>query len=237
MTACYTPFVRPPRAFYSQTRNQTRNIMLFIWAFLYAISMVNALKFMLPAQNRLDREQRCIREFITKDTMVAVRGRTSGVPNDGQKMAVKIKDNKGNLYWSKENVLESFSAVFTPRQDVTVDICLGNTFQDGRSGSNMEREVDLDVEIGAYARDWDGIQASEKLKPAEVDLRRANDVAEEIQKELTYLRVREERLRDTNESTNRRVKNFFVLILLVFVGLGSWQIYYLRAYFRSKHII
>jgi hypothetical protein len=54
----------------------------------------------------------------------------------------------------------------------------------------------------------------------------------EVVAELDYLRVREQKLRDTNESTNERVKWFAFGTMGMLVGLGAWQIVYLRAYFR-----
>lgn len=94
------------------------------------------------------------------------------------------------------------------------------------------RHVELDVDIGADAKDWSGIQAAEKLKPVEVDLRRLEEVTEEIVNEMEYLRMREMKLRDTNESTNHRVKFFALGTMFTLVALGIWQVVYLRAYFR-----
>ena len=81
------------------------------------------------------------------------------------------------------------------------------------------------------------IQAGEKLKPVEAELKRVSEVASEIVAELDYLRGREIRLRDTNESTNERVKWFAIGTMGILMALGAWQIVYLRAYFRSKHLI
>lgn len=102
---------------------------------------------------------------------------------------------------------------------------------------NPVREIELDVEIGADARDWSSIQAQEKLKPIETDLRRIEEMVADIVTEMDYLRAREQRLRDTNESTNERVKWFAFGTMGMLVGLGAWQVVYLRAYFRSKHLI
>jgi hypothetical protein len=44
--------------------------------------------------------------------------------------------------------------------------------------------------------------------------------------------MREQKLRDTNESTNERVKWFSLGTMGVLVSLGGWQVVYLRAYFR-----
>jgi hypothetical protein len=94
------------------------------------------------------------------------------------------------------------------------------------------RSVELDVDIGADARDWAAIQAEEKLKPVEIELRRIEEVVGEIVKQMEYLRAREQKLRDTNESTNERVKWFAFAVMATLVGLGGWQVVYLRAYFR-----
>jgi len=49
---------------------------------------------------------------------------------------------------------------------------------------------------------------------------------------MDYLRIREQKLRDTNESTNTRVKWFGFMTTFLLIALWAWQIMYLRAYFR-----
>ncbi len=97
---------------------------------------------------------------------------------------------------------------------------------------NPTRHIELDIDIGADARDWSAIQAQEKLKPVETELRRIEELVGEIVGEMDYLRTREQKLRDTNESTNERVKWFAFGTMGMLVGLGAWQVVYLRAYFR-----
>lgn len=97
---------------------------------------------------------------------------------------------------------------------------------------NPSRHIELDIDIGADARDWSAIQAQEKLKPVETELRRIEELVSEIVNEMDYLRTREQKLRDTNESTNERVKWFAFGTMGMLVGLGAWQVVYLRAYFR-----
>lgn len=102
----------------------------------------------------------------------------------------------------------------------------------GHTGQQPSRHVELDVDIGADARDWSAVQAAEKLKPVETELRRIQESVNEIVNEMEYLRLREHKLRDTNESTNERVKWFAFGTMGMLVGLGAWQVVYLRAYFR-----
>ena len=99
-------------------------------------------------------------------------------------------------------------------------------------GESPSRHIELDIDIGADARDWSAIQAQEKLKPVETELRRIEELVGEIVGEMDYLRTREQKLRDTNESTNERVKWFAFGTMGMLVGLGAWQVVYLRAYFR-----
>lgn len=122
---------------------------------------------------------------------------------------------------------------FTAHDDAAFDVC----FENVASGSTGKRDIELNVEIGAQARDWNQVQAAEKLKPTEAELRRIEELTDEVQRELEYLKIRETRLRDTNESTNRRVKYFSLIVILALVSFGIWQMIYLRSYFKSKHII
>jgi hypothetical protein len=101
-----------------------------------------------------------------------------------------------------------------------------------RGHQEQSRHVELDIDIGADAKDWSAIQATEKLKPVEMELRRIEEMVGEIVTEMEYLRMREVKLRDTNESTNTRVKWFGFGTTFLLVALWGWQIMYLRAYFR-----
>jgi hypothetical protein len=103
---------------------------------------------------------------------------------------------------------------------------------EARGVKHPMRHVELDIDIGADAKDWSAVQATEKLKPVETELRRIEEMVAEIVAEMDYLRTREQKLRDTNESTNTRVKWFAFGTMGMLVALGAWQVVYLRAYFR-----
>jgi len=207
--------------------------------FLLTISLFSivsaALKFDIAAQQRGHR-QRCIRNFVAKDTLVVVTATVSGLKGDGQQVNIHIRDAVGNEYGRPRDVVGEARMAFTSHADSAFDVCFENNIQDGRH-AGLTRSVELDVDIGADARDWSAIQAAEKLKPVEIELRRIEEVVSEIVNQMEYLRSREQKLRDTNESTNERVKYFALAIMATLVGLGGWQVVYLRAYFRSKHLI
>lgn len=103
----------------------------------------------------------------------------------------------------------------------------------GESGMS----IDLDVDIGADAVDYNAIANQESLSGLETEMRKLEAVAQEILDGMSYLKKREEKMRGTNESTNSRVQNFASLTLLALVALGIWQMWHLRSFFRRKYLI
>lgn len=68
-------------------------------------------------------------------------------------------------------------------------------------------------------------------------MRKLEAVVKEIVEELAYLQGREMRMRDTNESTNARVKWFSIAIIAGIFALGAWQLLHLRSFFKRKYLI
>ncbi|KAG7665765.1 ERV25 [[Candida] subhashii] len=182
----------------------------------------------------------CIRDFVAENQMVVVNIKTDGRKGDGQRLDLKITDSVGNEYRNKKDILGEVKVAFTSHNNAAFDICFTN-YQEKKWGKNSRisfiRSIELDIESGAAARDWNALQATEKLKPIEIELRRIEGLTSEIVQELQYLKQREERMRDTNESTNSRVKWFSIIIIFSLIALGAWQVQYLRHYFKVKHII
>jgi len=200
--------------------------------------IANALKFDIEASSPGDRRgERCIRNFVAKDTLVVVTATIDGHKGDGMVVNMHIKDALGNEYGHPKDVVGEQRMAFTSHHDSSFDVCFENRFSGTRGVSNPTRHVELDIDIGADAKDWSAVQATEKLKPVETELRRIEELVAEIVAEMDYLRSREQKLRDTNESTNTRVKWFAFGTMGMLIALGAWQVFYLRAYFRSKHLI
>ena len=144
----------------------------------------------------------------------------------------QIKDAVGNDYARPRDVAGENRYAFTSHADSAFDVCFENILVATGDSMNPSRHVELDVDIGADAKDWSAIQSQEKLRPIEAELRRIEELVGEVSNEMEYLKTREQKLRDTNESTNERVKWFALGTMGMLVGLGAWQIVYLRAYFR-----
>lgn len=150
---------------------------------------------------------------------------------------VQIKDVLHNEHGRPRDVAGENRYAFTSHHDTAFDVCFENVRVPNHPTQNPHRSIELDIDIGADAKDWSAIQAQEKLKPVEAELKRIGESAQEVADEMEYLRHREIKLRDTNESTNERVKWFALGSMGLLLSLGVWQVIYLRAYFRSKHLI
>ena len=90
---------------------------------------------------------------------------------------------------------------------------------------------------GVEAKNYDGLGDAAKLKPLEGELKRLEDLSESIVQDFAHMRQREEEMRDTNESTNSRVLYFSIFSMCCLLALATWQVLYLRKYFKSKKLI
>jgi len=87
------------------------------------------------------------------------------------------------------------------------------------------------------AKSYEGFDEAAKLKPLELELKRLEDLSQSIVEDFSYMKTREEEMRDTNESTNSRVLYFSIFSMLCLLGLATWQVLYLRQYFKQKKLI
>lgn len=76
-------------------------------------------------------------------------------------------------------------------------LCRATAVQENQAHKYV-RAIDLDVDIGADAVDYNAIAKQESLSGLEVEMRKLEGVVKEIVDELNYLKRREARMRDTN---------------------------------------
>ncbi|CAG8571580.1 8624_t:CDS:10, partial [Diversispora eburnea] len=147
---------------------------------------------------------KCISQYVPTDTLVVVTIKIGTGYN--QKIDVEVTDNSDahNKYGQKRDLDEETRIAFTTHADADISICFVNILD--APNSQYHRTVDLDVDVGAEAIDYNQLVKSEKLKPMEAELRKLEQVVQEIVDEMEYLRSREARMRDTNVYTSCTLK-------------------------------
>ncbi|XP_014319550.1 transmembrane emp24 domain-containing protein 10 isoform X2 [Myotis lucifugus] len=145
---------------------------------------------------------------------------------------VEITDSAGHILYSKEDATKGKFAFTTEDYDM-FEVC----FESKGTGRLPDQLVILDMKHGVEAKNYEEIAKVEKLKPLEVELRRLEDLSESIVNDFAYMKKREEEMRDTNESTNTRVLYFSIFSMFCLIGLATWQVFYLRRFFKAKKLI
>ncbi|KAH9492899.1 Transmembrane emp24 domain-containing protein 10 [Bulinus truncatus] len=185
-----------------------------------------AIRFLLGSNQR-----KCLREEIHKNVLVTGEYE---VQENGQRADLTVTDSRGHILYSKEDAIKGRFAFTTEEYD-NFEVCFVSKPMGG--GVAADREVFLNLKHGIEAKNYEDIAKAEKLKPLEVELRRLEDLSKSIVDDFAYMRAREEQMRDTNESTHSRVMYFSLFSMLCLLGLATWQVLYLRRYFKAKKLI
>ncbi|CAD5119829.1 DgyrCDS8412 [Dimorphilus gyrociliatus] len=191
------------------------------------LTQITAIQFHLSPNVK-----KCLREEIHKNVTVIGEYELSHAP--GQKTNLHVTDSKGHTLYSKEEAEKGKFAFTTDDYDL-FEVCFETKMIGG--GHGQDREVYLSMKHGVEAKNYGDIARAEKLKPLEVELKRLEDLAESIVNDFAYMRAREEEMRGTNESTHSRVLYFSIFSMFCLLGLATWQVLYLRRFFKSKKLI
>ncbi|KAF4564619.1 vesicle coat component [Pleurotus pulmonarius] len=199
---------------------------------------VDAIKFSL--QSYRYPPTKCIWNTAHANTLVIVTANVG--PGEKQRVDIEIIDSseQKNVYLSKRDIKGETRLAITTHAEGEVGVCFKN-HQDPdvpyADSANLNRVIDLDVDIGADAVDYNAIANQESLSSLETEMRKLEGLTKEIVDELGYLKKREERFTDTNLSTNQRVQNFAMFSIFSFTALGVWMIFHMRAFFKRKYLI
>nr|XP_046222815.1 transmembrane emp24 domain-containing protein 10-like [Oncorhynchus gorbuscha] len=202
--------------------------LFILLTFTVLFDLTFSITFYLPVNLR-----KCLREEIHKDVLVTGEYEVSEQPN--AKNNLKITDSSGHILYSKEDASKGKFAFTTEDYDM-FEVCFESKSPLG-TGRVTDQLVNLDMKHGVEAKNYEEIAKVEKLKPLEVELRRLEDLSESIVNDFAYMKKREEEMRDTNESTNIRVLYFSIFSMCCLIGLATWQVFYLRRFFKAKKLI
>ena len=182
----------------------------------------------------LRKGEKCVADDISKDTLVILEydvldgsaGKT-GVSMLLRDPSEKYIKEDHNIDLSDKDV---HKVTFTATEEGYYTCCFYNN-------NDKTMRVMMDLKHGVEAKDYSDLAKKEHLAPVEQELRKMEDTIGEIHREMLYMRTREAAMRNTNESTNARVLYFSFFSIVVLCGMGTWQVMYLKKFFRAKKLI
>lgn len=176
--------------------------------------------------------RKCLREELGQNVLIAGEYDVSEIPN--QRVDYQITDSKNHILARGESISRGKFTFVTETFD-TVEICFISMVPNHIQA--RPHEVSLNAKQGVEAKNYEGMGEAAKLKPLEIELKKLEDLSSAVVQDFVEMRKREEEMRDTNESTNNRVLYFSVFSMMCLLGLATWQVLYLRNFFKTKKLI
>uniref|UniRef100_A0A1L8DUJ1 Putative emp24/gp25l/p24 family of membrane trafficking n=1 Tax=Nyssomyia neivai TaxID=330878 RepID=A0A1L8DUJ1_9DIPT len=191
------------------------------------ILSVHGIMFNLPPNT-----QKCLRDEMQPKQLVTGEYEVTDLP--GQKVDYVVRDSKGHILSQKDQIAHG-KFTFSSEHYETFEICFVSKVSPHQRG--MNHDVYLSIKKGVETKTYESYGEAAKLKPLEIDMKRLEDLSDSIVQDFAIMRKREEEMRDTNESTNSRVLFFSIFSMCCLLGLATWQVLYLRRYFKAKKLI
>lgn len=84
---------------------------------------------------------------------------------------------------------------------------------------------------------FDSAKTKEHLRPLQLLFKRAELTVSGVSKELDQVRMRENALRETSETTDARIQWFSIFSIVILMAVALWQVTFLKSFFRSKKLL
>ncbi|CAI2162322.1 12525_t:CDS:2 [Funneliformis geosporum] len=195
------------------------SFLVFVLTFLSVICLVTAHTITLPAHVK-----ECFFEDLHREDKMTITFQVG----DGGNLDVDfwISDPSDRIIESAQKQTTGTYSL-TATKDGRYTYCFSNEM------SNVsEKTVSFNVHGIVYMPD-DGSHTD----PLEKEIRELADGLAAIKDEQEYIVIREQRHRDTAESTNDRVKWWSIFQFFVLVGVCFWQVFYLKRFFEVKRVV
>ncbi|WPG99446.1 Hypothetical protein R9X50_00226000 [Acrodontium crateriforme] len=194
--------------------------ILLLLASLLAIS--NAHNIALKAHTR-----ECFFEELHKDDKMTVTfqvGDREGQGNSGNlEIDFTVLDPNGNYVVHRPNAANGDHS-FDSHMDGKYTYCFSN-----ERWSAHSKEVSFNVHGIVYISEEDAPQ-----DPLEKEVKLLSELLAQVKDEQAYIVVRERTHRNTAESTNGRVKWWSIFQLGTLIGVGFFQVWWLKRFFEVK---
>ncbi|KAF2102858.1 hypothetical protein NA57DRAFT_71843 [Rhizodiscina lignyota] len=200
------------------------SVLAIYAAFLGLVGLVTSHNIQLKSHSR-----ECFHEQLHADDKMTVTFQV-GDREFGGSGNLEIDfwiENPVNAHQVFERSVSAGDHSFTADKDGRYTYCFSNEHWAANT-----KEVSFNVHGIVYVPESEAPQ-----DPLEKEVRQLSELVAQVKDEQSYIVIRERTHRNTAESTNSRVKWWSVFQMLVLIGEGVFQVWWLKRFFEVKRVV
>lgn len=207
----------------------TFHLIPVVWTLLLTFQTCYCLRFNLQPHSK-----KCLKQEMYANQLAVGEYEISSLP--GTIVDMTIKDSQGHIAYNRDNIDGKGKFAVTSDNADFYELCFTYTSSPAEQVQLTPREVYVDYRVGAEAKQFDAVDR-DKLSDLEKDLNKIESLTNSMIIDFAHLKKREKEMRDTNASTNTRLFYQTVTSVIVLLVLTTWQVLYLRTFFKARKLI
>ena len=192
-------------------------IIFFLFQIKFSISINCA--FDIPANTNY-----CFGEYISEETVAIFHIKTKK-----KNLSIIIKDPKNKIIYSKNSQLE-IRASLTATISGNYEVCVKNN-------NNFEVLIDFELLTGIEAQDSSTFAKESTIQPAEAAILKLNDMSKDLIKEFKAVVKEENKNLKENEIISGKIKTVSHITIMVMIGVGVIEAFYVKKYLFARKVI
>ncbi|CRH01742.1 transmembrane protein Tmp21 homologue, putative [Plasmodium relictum] len=213
--------------------NKKNKYILFLVLLFLQIVLIDSVEIYITLNSK---KLKCIKERISKDTLVVGKIRTDNEKSLVSLFIYDIDISERNFnYQSKLPIFESqneheIKTAFTTFFSTSYSFCVYNS-------SDKSTNVYFEVKYGTEARDYTRIAKTEHLNEASLFLKQIIDEMNNFHINLKRIKEMEEKEKLASDKLNDTLMWFSIINIIIIIIAAIIQDFYFKKFFTSKKII
>ena len=166
----------------------------------------------------------CVGEYLSEDTVAIFH-----LKSKKKNLIINIKDPKGVIIYSKASQSE-IRASLTAVESGNYEVCIQNNNKYGIL-------IDFELLTGIEAQDSSLIAKESSIQPAEAAILKLNDMSKELIKEFKNVVKEENKNLKENDIISGKISTVSYVTILVMVGVGLIEAFYIKKYLFARKVI
>ena len=166
----------------------------------------------------------CVGEYLSEDTVAIFH-----LKSKKKNLIINIKDPKGVIIYTKTSQAE-IRASLTAVESGNYEVCIQNNNKNGVL-------VDFELLTGVEAQDSTLIAKESSIQPAEAAILKLNDMSKELIKEFKNVVKEENKNLKENDIISGMISTVSYVTILVMVGVGLVEAFYVKKYLFARKVI